>query len=284
MKTTALSILFLAINTLLSPLAWAQEEEDLALFKDALEELKKANLTEELELRRLLQDADLESLADPDEAIRMAKERMKDLQESGFISPDVLDKAASAVGLESGTSDENVASTDVLGPPPLKAPKTKPENPLEGMISIENSGKFVGSTDDGVLVFSDDVFVTTDQFTMRCDRLEVHLEEPDPNKGANDRGIKSVVATGRMVVIKGIDEKDQPVEARCQTAIYQDDVMYLRDWPELKMGERMVKAKDKSAYIKLESSGSGSDRKLRYSTHGAIDIQLPKVDTGEGNS
>lgn len=248
-----LSLLISAI-ALTSPLSLAQktvEDEDLDLFKEAVQVLEKAKLSDALDERRILQDLDLEKIPDAEAVIKEAKERLKELelQAQGVITEDALDQVSDILNQENG-GEEAASSTDVLGPAPPKAPKIKVQSEHD-MITIENSRKFAGSLEEGIFVFEGDVWVTSDDgMEIRCDKLEVFLNEERKRP-------RLAIATGRMVVIEGSSD-DGPVEAKCQYAVYQEDVMYLRQWPEVSMPGRILKARDKDAYIKLVVDEDGN--------------------------
>ncbi len=257
------------LASLLSPLlVFAQdatEEEDVDLLKQAMELLEEAKLSDVLDERRILQDLELDELPDKETIIREAKEHLKELQlqAQGVITQDALDQVADVVNEE--PREEKASSTDVLGAPPEKAIKISPPEEND-MITIENSEKFAGSAEDGILVFQGDVLAgISSDLTMRCDKLEVHLDEAQ-------KEAKLAIATGRMVVIEGSSEKG-PVEARCQYAVYKGDVMYLRLWPEVSMSGRLLKAQDKDAYIKLVVD---ENKNLDYEIFGHITTSIRK--------
>ena len=277
--------LFLVLCTFtynLAAPAWAQDEEDdedLDLFKEAVQLLEKAKLSDELKDRRILQDLE-NKLPDADEVIDLAKAHAKELQAKGIIAKDTLSKAAAVVGTDiKETEEANASSTGVLGPAPVKAKKIGPTE-VGGNITIENTRQFAGNLDDGILVFEEDVVmnIEKDNLTVRCDKLEVHLDNSEDEKDGNGRSVKTAIATGRMVVINALNEKGEPMEARCQLAIWEKDRMYLRLWPEVSMPGRLLKAQDKAAYIEAVV---GEDGKIDPRIHGRIKITLKKPDDAE---
>lgn len=260
--------LSLPVFILLPMLAQAQdreEEDDLDLFKEAVQLLERAKLSDALDQRRILQDLDIEAIPDTEKIINEAKNRLKELQAQGLVSPEVLDQVREAV--EGDSPEAPSSSSDVLGPEPEKALKFTAVDRSD-MITIENSRKFAGSLDDGILVFVGNVLVRSDdEFTLRCDRLEVHLDDAQE--------VELAVATGRMVIIEGSSE-DGPVEARCQHAVYRKDVMHLREWPEISMPGRLWKARDKDASIKLVVDENG---KIDPEAEGNFQISLKKPES-----
>ena len=231
----------LAMTTLTAPHARPQEsgeDEDLHLLREAVQLLEKAKLSHELEDRRISQDR--EALSQAEDAIEQARGRLRQLQASGIIPREALssNRRSSTDGEGSGNS------TDVLGPEAEKATKAAPGED-KATITIEASKRSVANRDEGILVFEEDVFMTIDgNLTVRCDKLEVYLDE------TRDR-VKRAIASGRMVAVDGTNEKGEPVKARCQLAIYERDRMYLRLWPEVSMPRGWVKAADKATYFEL---------------------------------
>lgn len=259
MKTTSLSALTAVILTLPTLLfaQETQEDEDLELLRENLELLKEAKLSDELEDRRLLQDLDLSELPKAEEVIEEAKARVRELQKNGFLVKEAIDATAAVAG-NSATEEAKTSASDILGPPPEKAP-TGPLEKQPGMLYLDHSQTGTGSLEEGILVYEGDVVVTSDEFTLRCDKLEVFLDEL--------KNLKRAIATGRMVVIEASND-DGPIEARCQLAVYEADkddpeksVMYLRIWPEIKMPpSRLVTAQEKKAYVKLIVDDDGNMR------------------------
>lgn len=250
MKTlpTLLASLVLCSLPSLAQEANSQEAEDLDLFQEAVKLLEEAKLSDVLDERKVLQELDLEAIPDTDAILDEARNRLKDLQEQGVIAPELVEtiEASSSKSRESTTG----GASDVLGPGPQKAPRVTPEAPSD-MITIENSRKFAGSLDEGILVFEGDVLVTSDdEFTLRCDKLVVHLNEK------RDK-IELAIATGRMVIIDGSSEEG-PVEARCQEAVYRENILHLRLWPEVSMPGRLWKAQNREASLKLVVDEDGN--------------------------
>lgn len=62
-----------------------KEAEDLALFREAIQFLEKAKLSDVLDERRLLQDLDIEAIPETDQILDEARDRLKELQEQGVI-------------------------------------------------------------------------------------------------------------------------------------------------------------------------------------------------------
>jgi hypothetical protein len=276
---------FLAILTVATTcitLAWSQEEEadeDLDLLKEAIQVLEKAKLSDELKDRRILQDLE-DKLPDADKIIDLTKARIKNLQAKGLITKDALSKAASVVGADvKEVQEENEVSTGVLGPAPKKAIKFSPTEAGDD-ITIENSRQFAGNLDTGILVFEEDVVmhVQRDNMTVLCEKLEVRLDETAKEKDGKMGGVKTAIASGPMVVINALNDKGEPVEARCQLAIYEKDRIYLRLWPEVSMPGRLLKAQDKAAYIELLI---GEDGEIEPRIHGKIKITIKKPEDVE---
>ncbi len=243
-----------------------KEAEDLALFREAIQFLEKAKLSDVLDERRLLQDLDIEAIPETDQILDEARDRLKDLQEQGVIAPEAVSQVEAAVN---GAPAATGGAAGVLGPAPEKAPRRAKE-PLGEMITIENSRKFASSLDEGILVFEGDVLVTSeDEFTLRCDKLEVHLKE-------DRKEIKLAIATGRMVVINGSSDEG-PVEARCQYAVYRENDLHLRIWPEVSMPGRLWKARDRDASIKLVVDKDGN---IDPEASGDFEISLKKPEGG----
>ena len=231
----------------------AQDDSDLSelkILERASEILDTAKLRDVLEERQLLQDLDLKSLKDPRDVLKLAKEELKQLQEEGVIP---IDAIRNAVEGQLDAKEEKGVSTDLLGPEPLKGTKVKADEEAQ-WITIENSENVASNFDEGLFVFVGDVLVNfpgTDPespFTLRCDKLIVELQ--DETAGSKSRkGLHKAIATGRMVVINGKNDKGEPVEARCKQAVFRQDKVFLRQWPELTTPGTTIKAKDAEAFI-----------------------------------
>ena len=272
-----------------------EDQEDKDLLNKAIDLLETAKLDDVLQERRLLQELDLEAIPDAEGAIEQAKAKLKELQESGVIPPEVINKVAgegAKLGL-GGTEDETpAAANDLIGAAPKKAVKALPDDGSD-IITIENSKQFTGDLKEGIMVFEGDVLVTNGgpdvemPLTLRCDKLTAYLEDEkgeeanEVQKKGSVGGLRSAVATGRMVVIntKVLNEKTgewEPVEARCQEAVFDGDKLYLYKWPELNMPGRMMKAKDSSAYVEATMGKDGM-----FKPQGAFKISLKKPETEE---
>ena len=260
----------LALNT---PQAWAQEtpasdDEDSSLLNEAIQLLEDADLRSLLEDRQLLQDiGDLqEKLPDKDAVINEAQKRLLDLQASGQIPSEEIKEAAKAV-LDHPSQDLTVASSgsDVLGPEPKKAPRKLDEAAAEKTINFKTYGGMHMDYKKRVMVFEEDVVVTDDEFEIQCDLLDVHLDETDQ--------LERAIATGKMVIINGKDSEGNPMEARCQRAIYDGHSIVLRGWPEISNGGRTIKAKSAKTVMGFDIE---ENDELKPWVDGPIDGDLKK--------
>ena len=250
------------------------EKEDLKLLKSLVEVLDKASLSDVLEDRKRLQDLDLSDLPAAGE---MLKDELKKLRADGVILPDAIRQAVEG-GLEG--KEEAGNSNDLLGPEPLKGQKVATEDAGE-WITIENSKYMVGDPESGVIVFEGDVLVTNkapgveNPFAMRCDKLVAHYEQKTLAKDDGDgkQRLSFAEATGRMVVINGFNNKGEPVEARCKTAVFRDKTITLRGWPELTMPGSFLKAQNNEAYI-MATTVEGSST---FTPHGAFQAKVRKA-------
>ncbi|MDB2346944.1 hypothetical protein N9V84_03525 [Verrucomicrobiales bacterium] len=253
------------------------EKEDLELLERVVEVLDKASLSDVLEDKQRLQDLDLNDLP---AAEKMLKDELKKLQADGIIPIEAIRKAVGG-GLEG--KEEAGNASDLLGPEPLKGQKVATENAGE-WITIENSKYMAGDPKSGIVVFEGDVLVTNkgqgveNPFSMRCDKLIAHYERKKGNDTGKDGGkrLSFAEATGRMVVINGVNEEGDPVEVRCKKAVMKGETITLRDWPELSMPGRMMKARDSEAYIEATTGNSS-----KFSPRGAFEVKLKKQAEGE---
>ena len=252
-----------------------EEKEDLELLERVVEVLDKAALSDVLEEKKRLQDLDLNDLP---AAEKMLKDELKKLQADGIIPIESIRQAVEG-GLEG--KEEAGNASDVLGPEPPKGQKVSAEEAGE-WITIENSKYMAGNPKTGIVVFEGDVLVTNkDQsaenpYSIRCDKLVTHYEEQTEGKDKGKRRLSFAEATGRMVVINGVNEEGDPVEVRCKRAVMKDETITLRGWPELSMPGRLMKARDSEAYIEATTGKSSS-----FSPRGAFEVKLKKTAEGE---
>lgn len=266
-----------ALLVSVAPCGYAQdtkEQEEGDLLKKLEGLLDGAKDLKLLEERRLLQDLDLKELSNPEEVMKQAKAKLQELQAEGVIPIEAIRKAVEG-GL-AGDDEEKGATTGVLGDAPPKGVKKAAEEETD-WLTIENSNSSVGDMEEGVLVFDGDVMVTNkgidnqEPMMLFCDRLIAKLVDVEDEKGNKEKKLSSATATGRMVVINGTNADGEPVEARCQEAIFKgDDKVILRKWPEMSMQGRLIKAKDKNAKIEF-SMDSGKIKQI-----GSFQISLKK--------
>ncbi len=244
------------------------EKEDFKLLKSLVEVLDKASLSDVLEDRKRLQDLDLNDLPGAKEIV---KEELQKLQASGVIPIEAIRNAVEG-GLEG--REETGSSSDLLGPEPKKGLKVAEEE-VGGWLTVENSKSMVFDQVKSTMVCEGDVLVTDkgdgveNPFSLRCDKLVVHFKVNEEG----ERDLSSAMATGRMVVINGSNEKGEPLEARCKEAVFRDKTIILRGWPELTMPDGFIKAQDIDAYI-VATTDKGSSE---FTPHGAFQTKFLKT-------
>ena len=115
------------------------------------------------------------------------------------------------------------------------------------------------------MVFKEDVVVRDAEFEIQCDVLDVFLDE--------DMKVKRAIASGKMVVITGADRDGNPMDARCQRAIYEGDRITLRGWPQISSVGRTIKARASTTVMGFDI---GEDESLDYWVKGPVDGALKK--------
>lgn len=191
-------------------------------------------------------------------------------------------------------TEQRIPDSPALDPGSVPAPQ-----PLSPKYDT-NSGGYSGGSDSqmvitsrnsvmdnnsGILTFTGDVFVDYPDFDIKCERLEIYMDQASggaPTEGGGS--FKKAIASGGMVEIRRIAPGGKKQIALAQRAEFDkltNDVILSGGPPYIQDGESFVETKSVDAKIIMRGNGkyeiTGSDA----GTKGRSRIVIPVKDTGQ---
>ncbi|MEM6278144.1 MAG: LptA/OstA family protein [Verrucomicrobiota bacterium] len=152
----------------------------------------------------------------------------------------------------------------------------------EMVITARNS---VMDNNTGLLTFTGDVFVDYPDFDIKCDRLEIYMDQTPgaaPTEGGGS--FKKAIASGGMVEIQRIGEGGKKQTALAKRAEFDNltkDVILSGGPPYIQDGDSFVETNSADAKIIMRGTGkyeiTGSDA----GTKGRSRIVIPVKDSGQ---